>query len=272
VPGGALWLDALPRLAAECAEEWGLTLEPPFTDGHASLAIPAGETVLKLNFPERETEHEGDALAHWDGDGAVRLLARDEARGALLLERARPGTAQPDLQTAALALRRLHAKPAPPMGPFRSLAGEAERWAREIPRRWAAHGRPGDPAPIEFVKRVLPELVMTQDRLVVTHQDLHGGNLLSSARGWLAIDPKPLVGEPAFDCASLVRDHRSALRRDPHPQRTLELRIDTLSAALELDRERVRAWAIVHSLAWGLEDHRVHQDHLACAAWMLIST
>jgi streptomycin 6-kinase len=257
---------------AECAERWSLRLEQPYA-GHVSLAVPAGEAVLKINFPHPESAREPDALAHWDGDGAARLLARDDERRALLIERCRPGTqawAESDeaaTRAAADVLARLHAKPAPPRpgdaprDGFFALADAALAWAREIPARWERHGRPCERALIDRAVSALPQLAATQARLVVCHQDLHGGNLLTSARGWLAIDPKPLAGEPAFDCASLIRD-----RRDTHLEaRTLERRLSTLSDALELDRERVREWAIAHALAWGLEDEAVHPMHLECA-------
>ncbi len=237
-----------------------------------SLAVPAGDAVLKLNFPHAESACEPDALAHWAGDGAVRLLARDDGRRALLLERAEPGTplwAEDDgAATAAAAevLGRLHARPAP--AAFDRLEDAALRWARDIPRRWEVHGRPGDAGVVARTARMLPELARTQGPLVVVHQDLHGGNVLRSARGPLAIDPKPLAGEAAFDCASLIRDRRPELLADPHPRRVLERRLDVLTRALGLDRERVRAWAIAHALAWGLEERVVHPVHLACAEWL----
>jgi streptomycin 6-kinase len=274
--GGAEWLAALPRLMAECAEQWGLRLGEPFAGSHVSLAVPAGDAVLKLNFPHEESAREPDALAHWGGDGAVRLLARDDIRRALLLERAEPGTQlwaeDDDAATAAAAavLGRLHARPAPP-GAFAPLAPEALRWARDIPRRWAAHGRPGDASVIARAARDLPELARTQGPLVVVHQDLHGGNVLRSARGPLAIDPKPLAGEAAFDCASLIRDRRPELLAHPHPRRVLERRLDVLTRTLGLDGARVRGWAIAHALAWGLEERLVHPGHLACAAWLSLA-
>src|SRR4051794_33298998 len=214
-PGGPEWLAELPRLTAECAEAWGLTLGTPFAGGHVALAVPAGDAVLKINFPHRESAREPDALAHWNGDGAVRLLARDDGRHALLLERCvpgRPAWAESDEAATGVAadvLARLHARPAPPAG-FAALADAARRWAVEIPDRWETHGRPGGAAVVAEAARLLPELAATQERLVVVHQDLHGGNILDGARGWLAIDPKPLVGEPAFDCASLVRGRRGS--------------------------------------------------------------
>src|SRR5213596_1762981 len=83
---------------AELAEEWGLTLGEPYVPGAASEHVVRAELadgtpgVLKIGIPHRESEQEADALERWDGDGAVRLLRRDDARNALLLERCEPGT------------------------------------------------------------------------------------------------------------------------------------------------------------------------------------
>src|SRR3954465_15512045 len=82
----------------ELAEEWGLRLGEPYVLGAASEHVVRVEladgtpAVLKLGLPHRESEQEADALERWDGDGAVRLLARDDERNALLLERAEPRT------------------------------------------------------------------------------------------------------------------------------------------------------------------------------------
>jgi streptomycin 6-kinase len=95
-PGGAEWLESLPRIVDACVNNWALTVEPPFEPAHISLVVPATvpdgrAVVLKVNFPEEESEHEADALAHWDGRGAVELLAHDHSRRALLVERCVPG-------------------------------------------------------------------------------------------------------------------------------------------------------------------------------------
>ena len=228
-PTGAAWLDRLPRLVAECAAQWKLELEPAFVGGAVAYCAPAGDAVLKINFPDHEGEHEADALAHWAGDGAVRLLARDDERRALLVERCRPGTPLWDLpedEALAVAIElfpRLW-KPTPADAPFRLLADEAERWG-------------------------CPVLGPTQGELVVVHQDLQGSNVLLSERGWLAIDPKPLLGEREFDLASLIRDRRFAFDAS-----VVRRRLDVLTEALRLDRERARLWAIVHARAWGRGD------------------
>jgi len=85
VPGGAQWLDRLPQLAAECAEIWQLRLGRAFDGGNVSLVLAVERAdglpaVLKINFPEEESEHEADALDFWQGVGAVWLLAHDRRR------------------------------------------------------------------------------------------------------------------------------------------------------------------------------------------------
>jgi streptomycin 6-kinase len=272
-PGGAAWLRALPGLVEACAERWNLRLEAPVEPAMASLVIPAGDAVLKLNPPEPESEHEGAALAHWAGVGAARLLAQDPERHALLVERCRPGTAlwqEPDedaANEAAVSVLAALWRPPAPAHPFRTLADAAAEWAQTLPRRWAALGRP---CPRPVLERGLTQLREPQaGPPVVLHQDLHGGNVLRATRAaWLAIDPKPLVGEPAFDLASLLRDRRPELLRDPAPLRRVRRRLDLLAAATGLDRERVRGWAVAHALAWGIEANRVHADLMACAEWL----
>jgi streptomycin 6-kinase len=270
VPGGAAWLERLPRLVAECAGAWELTVEPPFAPATVSWVAPVRRrdgtpAVLKVSFPDAESEHEGAALAWWDGSGAARLLAEDRARRALLIERCDPGTplwALPDDEAATRAaagvLRALW-RPAHDGLPFRRLADEGERWARELPEDWARHGRPFGRALLDEAVALSRELAASQDDAVVCHQDLHGGNVLRHGDGWRAIDPKPLAGERAFDVASLVRDRR------PAAARTMRARLDVLAEELGIDRERARGWAIVHALAWSFDEDHLHADLVRCA-------
>jgi streptomycin 6-kinase len=283
-PGGADWLDRLPRLVGECAALWGLEVGPAYPGSHVSLVAPVTRgdgtpAVLKINFPDEESEHEPDALAHWDGRGAVRLLACDRERAALLVERCEPGTAlwtvedeEEANRIAADVLRRLW-KPAPADHPFRPLAVEAESWAVELGEVWEKLGRPFERRLVEEAVSIARELGSSQGEAVVLHQDYHGGNVLRAEReAWLAIDPKPLVGEREFDAASLLRDRRDELALDPKPQRRVQRRLDQLAAELELDRERMRGWGIVHALAWGVSGiGKVEQDMLDCARWLTAS-
>jgi streptomycin 6-kinase len=250
-PGGAEWLARLPRLAAECAEEWRLELEAPF-ESHISLVVAARRedgsgAVLKLNFPEPESEHEPDALERWSGDGAVYLLERDDERRAVLVERCVPGTSlwdEDDETATEIAADLLPRLWRPAERPFRPLADEARRWADELPLRGS------DPRLVDEAVAFLREAVDDPGPPVLLHQDFHGGNVLRAEREpWLVIDPKPLSGEREFDAASLLRDRREVLDAP-----TVRRRFDFLAERLELDRERMRGWGIAHALAWGHEE------------------
>jgi streptomycin 6-kinase len=278
-PGGADWLDRLPGIVEACAARWSLDVGRPF-GGHISWVAPARlpdgrHAVLKVNFPEAESEHEADALGLWDGSGAVRLLESDSDLRALLVERCAPGTTlweiadEDEANRIAAGVLRLLWRPAPAQHPFRLLADEAARWADELPARWERAGRPCgrwllDEA-VTFLQAAGPE----QGEPVVVHQDFHGGNVLRADREpWLAIDPKPLVGERELDVASLLRDRRGELARDPAPARRVRRRLDLLAAELGLDRERMRGWGVAHALAWGLDDDGHDEAILACATWL----
>lgn len=203
-----------------------------------------------------ESEHEADALRFWDGHGAVRLLAHEPAERALLLERCPPGTSLwevPEEEAVGIGagvLRRLW-RPPPEGHQYRLLADDAVRWAEQLPRRWEELGRPVERSVIEQALAALRELPGSQEDLVVCHQDFQGSNVLRAEREpWLAIDPKPIVGERAFDVASFLRDRRWELTAA-----TVRRRLDRLSEELRLDRERMRGWGIAHTLAWdGLEN------------------
>jgi streptomycin 6-kinase len=272
-PGGATWLESLPALAAECAERWSLRLGEPFGQGRVSLALPVRladrtQAVLKLNFPEPESACEADALAHWRGEGAVRLLEVDRERNALLLERAEPGSALWELGddeeatlVAASVLRRLWRRPIADNHPFQVLAAEAEGWTEQLRLDWEKLGRPFEQALVDAAAAAARELAVSQAGLVLCHQDLQGSNVLRAQREpWLAIDPKPMVGEPAFDAASLLRDRRWSIRGA-----VIERRLDLLAAELELERERMRGWGIVHALHWGVGPNKIEPDLLDCA-------
>jgi streptomycin 6-kinase len=274
VPGGAAWLDRLPTIVAACAEQWSLDVGAPFEGGKIALVLPAtagGErVVLKVSFPDDESEHEADALAFWSGDGAAALLERDDSHRALLLERIEPGTPLWEIDDerataiGANVLRTLH-REAPDRHSIRTLGEAAALWAERIPAGWRSTGRRYPMALVELAVDACRTLPGPDGARTLLHQDFHGGNVLRSReRGWLAIDPKPLVGDPAFDAASLLRDRRWLLGM-PDDARRIRRRLDVLSESTELDRERMRLWGIVHALAWGVVGGKLEHDMVRCA-------
>ena len=162
--------------------------------------------VLKLGVPSSEhLAEEAAALTSFAGAGAVRLLDRDAGRGALLLERAHPGTMLRDLvpardeEATAVAvgiLRRLHVEPAAggPLPDLVRYGGAFRRLPREhplLPRRL-----------VDRAARLFDELCATAPARVVLHGDLHHGNILRADREpWLAIDPHGVIGDPGYEIA-----------------------------------------------------------------------
>lgn len=244
----AAWLADLPRLAAECAERWGLRLEEPFETPY-SLVVPAGELVLKLNAPTHfEADHEADALALWGGVGAVELVARDDERRALLVERCRPGTRLGEsvadgVEVVTGLLSRL-AHTVGESHPFHLLTDEAERWLAEVPARYERAGAPFERSLLDAACATFADV--DPDARVLVNQDLHPDNILRATREpWLVIDPKPLVGERELNAVGLLRNVEGA----PAAVRRW---LDGL-AEIGLDRGRMRGWGLAHALAWGTD-------------------
>ena len=222
-------------LAAAVARDWELRLGDPYPPGAAGYVVRAEladgtPAVLKLQHGHREDEQEADALERWAGEGAVRLLRRDDDRHALLLERCEPGTplsegpADP-LRVLIDVLPRLWKDATG----FHTLADEVAHWALD--------GETGELA---------RELAATQGELVLVHQDLHGDNVLAARREpWLVIDPKPLAAEREFAVAPIVRSPELG-----HSKQQALGRLDRLCAELGLDRERARRWTVVQTIAW----------------------
>jgi streptomycin 6-kinase len=207
------WLAELPALVARVADGWQLEVGMPFLPGGATAWVApardgAGQdVVLKVGWPHPEARHEADGLRTWGGAGAVRLYRAEELAQAtvLLLERCQPGTqlrtmppAEHDLVIAEL-LRRLWMSP--PSGHcFRPLSDMCDYWADRYERRSPSE-RSGLEAPLAKKGiRLLRELPRDSGEAVLLHTDLHAGNVLVAERErWLAIDPKPYVGDPAYD-------------------------------------------------------------------------
>jgi streptomycin 6-kinase len=269
---GRDWLARLPAIVQSCADAWSLTVGEPFAYAFASLAMPVDRAdgsaaVLKVSFPDRESEHEAAALALVDGDGAVRLLAYDERRRALLLERAEPGTPlketglDPALDVFVDLLPRLW-KPAG--APFRPLADEATWWAQTIVDDFARAGRPFERSLLDAALEAIETLSPSQGEQVLVNQDMHADNVIRAQREpWLLIDPKPLAGERAFGIAAIVRGGELGHSRD-----AVVHRLDRLTGELQLDRERARGWALAQTIAWAFDDDRVLSKHVEVAQWL----
>ncbi|MFG1809888.1 aminoglycoside phosphotransferase family protein [Streptomyces sp. NPDC049040] len=263
---GLRWLARLPDRVADCLGRWGLTVERVVAaGGQISMIVlvrdAEGEpAVLKVGMVNRETEQEHAALAHWSGRGAARLLRAEPAEGAMLLERLRADVslrslAEPKAMLEAEAvLQRLWVPPAEGH-PFRSVEGATAELAALLRER-RAEPYAADAGP------VIDEALAAQAELagsagsvecVLLHGDYHHGNVLAGERmPWLAIDPKPLVGERAYDLAWLARDRLATLAAQPGSRATARRRIAKLAEALEVDAGRLRGWSVFRAVEAGV--------------------
>ncbi|HEY5836690.1 aminoglycoside phosphotransferase family protein [Streptomyces sp.] len=282
---GRVWLAELPGRVAGHLEQWELTPERVFAQGGQISMIVLVRTadgtpaVLKVGMVTRETAHEHAALAHWDGRGAVRLLAADPERGALLLERLHADVslrslAEPKAMLEASAvLQRLWVPPAPGH-PFTTVADHTGDLAGVLRERreqpWAADAR-------QLVDEALArsaDLVADSTETVLLHGEYHHGNVLAGERAaWLAIDPKPLVGERAYDLAWLARDRLPTLAAQPGSRAAARRRIAGLAASLDVDPDRLHAWSLFRAVeagVWSLSvgDREDGELLLEFASWL----
>ncbi|TDE94935.1 hypothetical protein EXU48_09125 [Occultella glacieicola] len=256
--------SARPRVPADPVDPTGPTDPTPATSpagtawhGSSALVLPVRRTdgtpaVLKLVWPHAEGRTERLALRTWDGDGAVRLLAADPSRWALLLERLEVRDLNSEsVLDAAEELGRIAARldrPAPPWAPrlsehLRTLVADIDalrtRDARghTFPRRLLEAGR-----------ALAVDLGSEPDvdaRLV--HTDLHAGNVLrrTDPAEWVAIDAEVMAADPAFVLAPLLWDRWEPARSAHDLRAHLQLRLDVACAAAGLDYDRARAFALV---------------------------
>jgi streptomycin 6-kinase len=225
---------ALERIAREVAAEWGVELGERFELARYSFVAPVGDdAILKVTPPEDdESDEEADALEFWAGDGAVRLLRRDRSRRALLIERAgddisRLGEDEATRIAVAMGLE------------LWRPAAEPFRWIGDHVPRWLDNAAGHELAPL--ARELYASLDVSRATLV--HGDFHHHNILQSGRGPLAIDPKPMLGEPEYDVPSFLWNPLwHGLRRD-----VTERRLAAFAAA-GLDEERMRTWTVIRGV------------------------
>jgi streptomycin 6-kinase len=223
------------------AAEWGVELDERFALARYSYVGAAGEdAVLKVTpVADDEADEEGEALGLWDGDGAVRLLRHDRSQRALLLERALPGNdlaAVPEDEATAIAVEL--------GGKLWRPAAEPFRWIGDHVPRWLDNAEGHELVPL--ARRLYARFEPRRDALV--HGDFHHHNILRSDRGFLAIDPKPMLGEPEYDVPPFLWN--------PLPYR---MRLDVTErrlaafAAAGLDEERMRVWTVIRGAYLGAD-------------------
>lgn len=277
---GRVWIEALPATIIEVANRWSLMVHSPFANLSFNYVLPVTRAdgrpaILKLGYPaDREFQTELAALDAFAGRGMVRLLAADPSVPAMLLERIEPGlplTTLADDEAAtrlAAELLRDFWPPVPAHHAFPSITD----WGRGFQRMRARFDGGSGPIPARLADRAerrFAELLASQASPVLLHGDLHHDNILSADGGrWVAIDPKGVTGEPAYELAAFLRNP-STLFENRDAAAITERRIAIFAEALGFDRARILAWAqsqLVLSAWWTLEDNAPDLDRAIALA------
>ncbi|WP_394817714.1 aminoglycoside phosphotransferase family protein [Streptomyces doebereineriae] len=259
---GREFIAGLPTLIEDFLERWQLRPDGSPMHGVAALVLPVvrradgTRAALKLQLLDEESAGEPVALRLWDGDGAVRLLDHDPVTHTMLLERldstrmlsTLPGTRDAVLVIAGL-LAHLTAGPAP--AGMRRLGDMARAMLDRTPEALKRLPDPEVRRTVADCAAAVREVVDEPgDRLL--HWDLHDENVLASERApWLAIDPKPLAGDPGFELWPALDNRFDADE--------ITWRFDAMTDVLGLDRARARAWTLgrlLQNSLWDIEDGR----------------
>jgi streptomycin 6-kinase len=266
---GRAWLDRLPALLATYEERWSLTIGTPFSNLSFNYVAPAirsdGTQVIVKTGLSDEFPSQPVALRHFAGHGMVQLLAYDEQNNMMLLERLRLGRSLRTVESdkvaisAAVNVMRQLWRPLPTRHyPFPTVSAWGEGFGRIRDLYAGGVGPFPSPAIFDRAERLYAELSMSMAEPVLLHGDLHQDNILSAEREpWLAVDPKGVIGEPAYETGALLRNFWPDILSIPNPQALMRRRIDQLAAELGFERKRIYAWGFaqsVLSVLWSIED------------------
>jgi len=247
----------------EARTRWGLDVGAPWSASYGFVAparrsdvgtVDGADVVLKLRVPNDDARAEVAALRCYDGRGAVRLLDATHDGGALLLQRASPGTDLRDLddalatRIAAGVAQRLQTIALPnPSYPFPTV----EDWAAGFARSGLKFDA------IRQAERFFKELCATSAQPVLLHGDLHHSNIVADGEDWLAIDPQGVLGEPLLELTAFMRNPYPVPAAPHAVEERTARRLEILSAEWGLDAERLHAWTYaqtVLSACWVAED------------------
>ncbi|WP_329001516.1 aminoglycoside phosphotransferase family protein [Kribbella sp. NBC_00709] len=253
---GEAWLAELPGIIDELLTQWDCEPDGEAAHGQVGVVVPVrDDAVLKVSFPHPGNVHEPDAFEAWDGQGAVKLYERDDARYAMLLERAHPTTLMEHDEDVVVTAGDLHRRlriPAPDGLP--RMSEQADAWEEELRKDAAELDHPLPAAVIDAALAVVDELGRDQPEILI-HGDFHPRNILRADREpWLAVDPKGYVGDPAYDATTFLRTRAAHQLGADDLITVLNHELELFADAAELDPERIRRWShlnLVQSAFWG---------------------
>lgn len=288
--GSRAWLASIPVVVRAWCETWRITLEPDVPTLSYNLVLfgaspQLGQVVLKVAPPHPEATAEIEAMRAVSGPGLVRLIDADPSLAIMMMERIVPGTSlktrtdngeigdQEATRIAAREMRKMWVAP-----PAEHHLFPLDRWFQALFTYRDAHPNGDGPITghlVELAVAHAQDVLATQREQVVLHGDVHHDNILAdAAHGWSLIDFKGLVGERGYDIGTWMLNP-PGIGTWPTLRETVEQRLTMFSEELEIERERLWQWAMVHavlSICWTLEEGPEHWDGDVAVAKTLAAT
>ena len=266
---GEAWLAELPSILRQCCDKWGLTLGQPTEEIKvnyiAYIALGNGaEAVLKVGVPHDDFSAAMEALAIYEGRGINRLIDCDKALNAMLLERLRPGKMLDSVENAheqseitAHILQNLHETPPPSnhtLPHFMDWMRSAFADAKSCEDSDRARGYIDQIPRVESMMGILME---PDEPQILLHGDLHHWNILSDAdRGWMAIDPKGVIGASCLDVGRFINNAMGFGETAAEKRQILFEAVKVFSGVLGENEERMFAGAFCDKImgsSWSLK-------------------
>jgi streptomycin 6-kinase len=274
---GKAWLETLEQMVENYLQKWELTSEGPVENLSYNYVVKVTDIkgmplILKLGVPNFDTRNEMVTLQVYNGEGCAKLLKSDPENGVMLLERLVPGrmlSAESDEMVVLenfIKVWKAIRRPVPDGTSTPSL----KHWFEGLTRYRNAGEGPISLEHVQIAEEFFQQVMETSEGPQLLHGDLHHENILNSEeKGWMAIDPKGVAGDPYFDVISFLINQ---LESKPDPKSTLKLRVDTISEQLGLDRGRLLKAAIALGTlyaCWGVEDLADWETTYQCVKWFI---
>lgn len=249
------WADRLPGLVAELERQWGVRVGRAYPSSTEAWVAEAGDAVLKVYVPGRpdKTRSETTVLRLAGGRGCPRLLAEDEERGAVLLEKLGPSlstSGEPEARRHEILcdVARALWRPAPDSG-LPTGATKARSLATLIARDWEELGRPCSEKAVADALAAADRREAAHDdaTAVLLHGDVHQWNTLRHGDGWALVDPDGLLGERELDLGVLMREDLEGATPE-----SLSRRAARIAARTGTDEAAIRDWGLLERLSNGL--------------------
>lgn len=256
---GKVWLNELPQLVTAISSKHGLRDLQEVTNLTYNYVLSGfqgdNSIILKLGLDSEGLAREAFALKCFAGYGAVKVL--DENDGMLLLERAVPGTSlksyfpnqeHESIEIACGVIKKLHQANIPKDHTFPHI----KDWLTALDKDWNIPKHY-----LQKARKLRDQLLQTSELDVLLHGDLHHDNILQNGDEWLVIDPKGVVGEPAYEVAAFIRNPIPELLHHADAPNIIHNRVTRFDELLELPSQRIHDWCFVQALlawVWALED------------------